>query len=157
LTGTGVREGALYQKCLNQAATSPFAFPALAVLPLSRPTQQRQGSAAFPTQPIKVVERGKPIAVRVYFQDYQPDATGKCDVYVDLHGETSCGVQFGENRGQVLWNKRAPKLGVSQVGSPYLRGTIEPSDPSGTYRVLAVAHDRNSGTVAKAEATFEVK
>lgn len=128
-----------------------------------RPTQQRQGgqggqgSVAFPTQPIKVAERGKPIAARVYFQDCQPDQEGNCDVEVDLHGETSRGVRFGEGKGQVLWNKQAPKPGVSQAGTSFLRVVIEPSDPPGTYRILAVAHDRNSGNDAKAEATFEVK
>jgi hypothetical protein len=125
-----------------------------------RPTQQRrgeQGGVAFPTQPIKVAERGKPIAARVYFQDCQPDSEGSCNVEVDLHGETSRGVRFGEGKGQVLWNKPAPKPGVSQAGTPFLRVVIEPSDPPGTYRILAVAHDRNSGNEAKAEATFEVK
>lgn len=125
-----------------------------------RPTQQRrggQGGLAFPDQPIKVAERGKPIAARVYFQDCQPDAKGNCDVEVNLHGETPRGVRFGESKGQVLWNKPAPKPGASQAGTPFLRVVIEPSDPPGTYRILAVAHDRTSGTDAKAEATFEVK
>jgi hypothetical protein len=156
---------ALSQRCkaVPQNAKAPQRKLAIRILiteaprQASRPTQQRRGSPDFPSQPIKVAERGKPIAARVYFQDCQPDSAGNCDIEVDLHGETSRGVRFGESEGQVLWNKAAPKPGVSQAGTSYMRVVIDPTDPAGTYRVLAMAYDRNSGSSANAEATFEVK
>jgi hypothetical protein len=38
-----------------------------------------------------------------------------------------------------------------------MRLQFEPKDAVGTYRIIAVAHDRNSGTDARAEASFELK
>ena len=46
---------------------------------------------------------------------------------------------------------------MTQLGSSYVKMQFEPSDPAGNYRVIAVAHDRNSGAQARAEASFAVK
>lgn len=109
-------------------------------------------------QPLKVAPRGKPISALVFFRDCKPDAGGNCNVDVDVQGVTPSGALFKNQRGAELWrNKPAPHPGITQLGSPHIRITIEPSDPAGVYRINAVAHDRIAGTDARAEATFEVK
>ena len=109
-------------------------------------------------QPVKVAPRGQTISALVFFKDCKPDAAGNCNVDVDLLGVTPSGALFKNQRGAELWrNKPAPHAGITQLGAPHMKITIEPGDPAGVYRVTAVAHDRNGGTEVKAEATFEVR
>lgn len=127
----------------------------------SQPGQKPPGpGTASPPKPIpvKVAERGKPLAAVVYFKDCQPNAAGNCNVDMDFYCETSKGVRFGDTKKAPLWLDRpAPKPGISQAGARFIGLTLEPSDPTGTYKVFVVGHDRNSGAESKAEASFEVK
>jgi len=121
------------------------------------PTKGPDGKYAR-AQPIKVAPRGKQIAAMVFFQDCKPDVGGNCNVDVDLLGATPSGALFENRPGAELWrNKPAPHAGFTQLGVAYMRITVEAGDPAGIYRLTAVAHDRNSGAEAKAEATFEVR
>ncbi|HEX9941153.1 MAG TPA: hypothetical protein VGG03_03995 [Thermoanaerobaculia bacterium] len=109
-------------------------------------------------QPVKVAPRGKLIAAVVFFKDCKPDAAGNCNVDLDLQGVDPRGAMFENRKGAELWrNKPAPHPGLTQIGAAYMKIQIEPRDPAGTYRILAVAHDRNSRTDARAEASFEVR
>jgi hypothetical protein len=108
--------------------------------------------------PLKIAPRGKLIAVLVYFKDCKPDAAGNCNVDLDLQGLTPNGSMFENRKGTDLWrNKRSPPPGFTQLGTDYMKIQVEPKDPAGTYRVIAVAHDRNGKTDARAEASFEVR
>ena len=109
-------------------------------------------------QPVKVAPRNRPISALILFKDCKPDASGNCNVDVDIQGLTPSGALFKNQRGAELWrNKTAPHAGFTQLGSPHIKITVEPRDPAGVYRIIAVAHDRIAGTNARAEATFEVK
>ena len=122
-----------------------------------RPVKGPDGKAAL-AEPVKVVPKGQQIAAVIFFKDCQPDAAGNCNVEIDLKGVNPQGVAFKDRKGADLWrNRRAPDPSVTQLGSSYMRLQFEPKDAVGTYRIIAVAHDRNSGTDARAEASFEVK
>jgi len=121
------------------------------------PTKGPDGKFSQP-EPVKVAPRGSLVAAVVYFKDCQPDTTGNCNVDVDLQGIAPGGAKFQDRKGAALWrNVKAPAAGMTQLGSSYVKMQFEPSDPAGNYRVIAVAHDRNSGAQARAEASFEVK
>jgi hypothetical protein len=109
-------------------------------------------------EPIKIAPRGKLLGGVVFFKNCRADATGKCNVDVDLQGIAPGGLVFENRKGAELWRaKKAPHPDFTQLGSPYMKIQIEPKDPAGVYRVIAVAHDRVSGLEARSEATFEVK
>ena len=111
-----------------------------------------------PAQPVKVVPKGKLVAAVVYFKDCKPNAAGNCNVDLDFWGVRPGGATFQDRKGVGLWrNKPAPHPGVTQLGSSYMKIQFEPTDPSGTYLLVAVAHDRNSGADSRAEASFQVK
>lgn len=108
-------------------------------------------------EPVKVAPRGKKVYGLVFFKDCKADATGNCNVDIDLQGMVPGGQLFENRRGAELWKKKAPHAGFTQLGTPKMTIQIEDRDPAGTYRVVAVAHDRVAGTEARSEATFEVK
>ena len=120
------------------------------------PTKGPDGKFSQP-EPVKVAPRGSLVAAVVYFKDCQPDSAGNCNVDVDLQGIAPGGSVFENRKGAALWRVKAPGPGMTQLGSSYMKMQFERSDPAGTYRVIAVAHDRNSGAEARAEASFEVK
>ena len=108
--------------------------------------------------PVTIAPRGQLVVGLVFFKDCQPDTKGNCNVDVDLQGIAPGGLTFKNSKASDLWrNKRAPHPGFVQLGAPFMKIQIEPNDPAGTYRVIAVAHDRVSGAESRAEASFEVK
>ncbi len=122
-----------------------------------RPTTGPDGKHAI-AQPVKVAPRGKPIAAFVFFQNCKPDNAGKCNVDLDLLGIDPRGSAFENRKGAPLWrNQKAPHPGIIQLGTSYMKIQLEPKDLAGTYKVVAVARDRNSGAEARADASFEVK
>jgi hypothetical protein len=121
------------------------------------PTKGPDGK--FPqAEPVKVASRGQLIAALVYFKDCRADTAGNCNVDVDLQGVAPGGAVFQNRKGAPLWRSvKAPAAGLTQLGSSYMKMQFEPSDRAGTYRVIAVAHDRNSGVEARAESSFELR
>ncbi len=122
-----------------------------------RPAKGANGQTDF-AEPVKVVPKGKQIAAVVFFQGCKPNPAGNCNLDLDLKGVDPRGVAFQDRKGAKLWsNRAAPHAGVTQLGAAYMKLQFEPNDPPGIYRILAVAHDRVSGTEARSEASFEVK
>jgi len=121
------------------------------------PTKGPDGQYAQ-AQPVKIAPRGQLLVGVLFFKDCKADAKGNCNVDVDVQGLTPSGQLFQNSKGDDLWrNKRAPHAGFVQLGVPKIRITIEPKDPAGTYRVIAIAHDRHNGAESRSEASFEVK
>lgn len=122
-----------------------------------RPAKGPNGQTDL-AQSVQVVQKSQKIATIVYFQDCKPNPAGNCNVDVDLKGVDPKGAAFQDRKGAKLWpNRPAPHAGVVQLGAAYMKLQFEPKDPPGVYRIIAVAHDRVSGTEARAEAMFEVK
>lgn len=121
------------------------------------PTKGADGKYAE-AQPVTIAPRNQLLVGFVFFRDCKADATGNCNVDVDIQGMAPGGAMFQNSKASDLWrNKRAPHEGFAQLGIPNIKITIEPKDPAGTYRVVAVAHDRNSGAESRSEASFEVR
>lgn len=122
-----------------------------------RPTKGADGKFAQ-AEPVKIAPRGKPVAAVVFFKNCRPDASGNCNVDVDLLGIDPRGKIFENRRNAALWrNVKAPAGGFTQLGSSYMKMQFEAGDPAGVWRVSAVAHDRVSGAEARSEASFELK
>ncbi|MFY9824014.1 MAG: hypothetical protein WAM82_21730 [Thermoanaerobaculia bacterium] len=121
------------------------------------PTKAADGS--YPqAQPVTVAPRGHLLVGFIFFKDCKPDAKGFCNVDVDVLGLTPGGAPFKNQKSADLWlNSKAPHAGFVQLGHANIKIQIEPSDPAGTYRVIATAHDRNNGAESHTEASFEVK
>jgi hypothetical protein len=109
-------------------------------------------------QPVTLAQRGRLLVGFIFFKDCKADAKGICNVDVDVQGLLPGGAPFKNEKGTDLWrNKKAPHAGFIQLGAPNIKIQIEPTDLAGTYRLIAVAHDRNNGAESRAEASFEVK
>lgn len=122
-----------------------------------RPAKGANGQSDL-AQPAKVVPKGKQIVAVVFFQGCQANPAGNCDLDVDLKAVDPQGTAVQDHKAAKLWpNRPAPRAGLVQLGSAYMKLQFEPNDPPGIYRVLAVAHDRVGGTEASSEASFEVK
>ncbi len=112
----------------------------------------------FQVEPVKVAERGPFLSAVVLFEGCKPDMSGNCDVDLDIVAYDPNGNVYGEMKGVELWKgKPAPDSGYTQLGMDYMGIVIEPRDPPGTYRVTAVARDRNARSEANSSASFEVK
>ena len=112
----------------------------------------------FNVVPVKVAKRGVFLSAVVMFRDCAGDASGHCDVTVDLTAYDPQGKVYGELVGEELWKgKAAPKPGFTQLGVGYMGLVIEPDDPSGTYRLVAVARDLNVPSSVTSEASFVVE
>jgi hypothetical protein len=121
------------------------------------PTKAADGTY-LPAQPVTIAPRGQLLVGVLFFKDCKADAKGNCNVDVDVQGFTPTGQMFQNSKGDDLWrNRRAPHPGFVQLSAAKIKLTIEAKDPAGTYRLIAVAHDRNSGAESRAEASFEVK
>jgi len=122
-----------------------------------RPVRGPDGKFSM-AEPVKVVPKGKLIAAVIFFKDCKADAAGNCNVELDFWGVRPDRSTFQDRKGVALWrNKPAPHPGFSQLGSSFMKLQFEPKDLSGTYMLVAVAHDRISGTDSRAETSFEVQ
>lgn len=112
----------------------------------------------FHIDAVKVAERGPFLSAVVLFNGCRANSNGDCDVDLDIVAYDPTGKLYGEIRGAELWKgKPAPPPGYTQLGMDYMGIVIEPHDPSGTYRIVAVARDRIGHSEASSTATFEVK
>ncbi len=112
----------------------------------------------FKIDPVKVAQRGPMLSAVVLFKGCKPDPAGNCDVDLDIVAYDPAGKVYGEMKGVELWKeKAAPAPGFMQLGMDYMGIVIEPKDPSGTYRISAVARDRIAKSESKSSISFEVK
>jgi len=118
----------------------------------------RSTGQPFTVVPVQVAERGQSMSAVLLFGGCKPNAVGDCDVEVDIVAHAPDGSVYGQMQGAELWvRKPAPLPGNSQLGVSYMAIVIEPQDAAGTYRVTAVARDRNARTEARSSASFEVR
>jgi hypothetical protein len=111
----------------------------------------------FDVSSVKLAPRGKFLSALLMFKGCTPDKSGNCNADVDIIAYDPKGNIYGEMMGVELWQQKpAPDSAFTQLSRSYLGLVIEPKDPIGTYRVTAVARDRNGNVEAKAEAQFQV-
>ena len=112
----------------------------------------------FESVPVKIAPRGKFLSAVVLFRGCKADASGNCNVELDIVDYDPSGKVYGEMKGVELWQHRpAPAPGHSRLGVSYMGLEIEPQDPAGTYRVEALARDLNAGAEATSATLFEVE
>ncbi|HEV7507025.1 MAG TPA: hypothetical protein VGS07_19205 [Thermoanaerobaculia bacterium] len=128
------------------------------VLITAEPEKVLHSAKGATAQPATTVARGRLLVGFIFFKDCKADKKGNCNVDVDVQGLIPGGAAFINQKGTDLWrNKQAPHAGFVQLGGSNVKIQTELKDPAGTYRLIAVAHDRNSGAQSRAEASFEVK
>ena len=115
-------------------------------------------AGGFSVVPLKVAKRGEFLSAVILFKECTPGPDGNCDAVVDITAYDPAGKIYGEFAGEELWKgKPAPMPGQTQLSVGYMGLVIEPGDPPGQYRVVAIARDLISGKEATSEATFEVQ
>ena|SRR5258708_3348906 len=120
-------------------------------------TWDRPTGKPFDVSGIKIAQRGKFLSALLMFKGCAADASGNCSADVDIIAYDPKGNVYGKMIGVELWqNKPAPSAGFTQLSRSYMGLMIEAKDPIGTYRITAVARDRNGKREARAEATFQV-
>jgi len=111
----------------------------------------------FEISPTKVAPWGKFLSALLLFKGCRPDKRGNCNADVDIIAYDPKGNVCAKLLGVELWQQKpAPDSGVTQLGRSYMNLVIEPTDPSGTYRIVAVARDKNGKTETKAETQVQV-
>ncbi len=111
----------------------------------------------FDVPGIKLAARGKILSALILFKGCAPNAAGNCSADVDIIAYDPKGNVYGKMMGVELWqDKPAPSAGFTQLSRSHMAIVIEPNDPVGTYRITAVAKDRNGKREARAETTFQV-
>lgn len=112
----------------------------------------------FEIVPVTTAPRGEFLSAVVLFEGCTADASGNCNVELDIVAYDPAGKVYGEMKGAELWQHRpAPAPGHSQLGVSYMGLEIEPQDPAGTHRVEALARDLNAGAEARSATQFEVE
>lgn len=112
----------------------------------------------FGVKPIESAQRGKFLSAIVMFKGCTPVSSGNCNAVMDIVAYDPNGKIYGEMPRVELWqDKLAPEPGYTQLSRSYMGLVIEPGDPPGIYRVIAVARDLVAKTEARSEARFEVK
>jgi hypothetical protein len=112
----------------------------------------------FEIAPVKIAPRGQFLSAVVLFRDCKADASGNCNVELDIVAYDPAGKVYGEMKGAELWQYRtAPAPGHTQLGVAYMGLEIEPQDPVGVYRIEAVARDLNAGVAGASTTQFEVE
>src|SRR6266852_3104173 len=115
------------------------------------PTKGPDGQYAQ-AQPVSIAPRGQLLVGVVFLKDCKADAKGNCNVDGDVQG-LGPGLVFKNTKGEDVWRaRRAPHAGFVQLSALKIKTTIEAKDPAGTYRLIVVAHDRNSGAESRSEA-----
>jgi hypothetical protein len=106
---------------------------------------------------VDAVSRGEFITLIVRFLGCKADQSGQCRATVDYVAYSPDGTVYGEMPNTELWlDKLAPSRGMSQLAAEYMGLVIEPTDPSGNYKVVAAVHDHNAGTSVVVWRVFEV-
>jgi len=112
----------------------------------------------FEIAPVKIAPRGRFLSAVVLFRGCKADASGNCNVALDIVAYDPAGKVYGEIRDAELWQHRpAPAPGHTQLGVAYMGLEIELQDAAGVYRVEAVARDRNAGVETKSATQFEIE
>jgi hypothetical protein len=111
----------------------------------------------FTVDSIKTAPRGTFLSALVMFKNCRADKAGNCDAVVDIVAYDPSGKVYGFMPEVELWiGKPAPGPGFSQLSRSYMGIAIESKDPIGTYRITAVARDRNAKKEARSEVRFQV-
>jgi len=117
-----------------------------------------RGKPGFKVVPVRDAARGQFLSAVILFSGCQADAVGNCNAEMSITAYDPTGKEYGAMPEAELWKaKPAPQVGATQLSRDYMGIVIEPTDPSGTYRVSVVARDLNSKQEAKSETTFSVK
>lgn len=102
--------------------------------------------------------RGRPVVIVIMFKGCAPNDRGWCDVLVDFAFLKPDGSAYGVQEGLELWvGKPPPAKGKIELGATHLGLVFEPEDPSGTYEIVALLHDKVSDVKLKLSKPLELK
>jgi hypothetical protein len=119
-----------------------------------RPTEAFQMPGFEPHRNM-VARRGKFIGIFVIFTGCKNDAQGHCNAELNIEVVKPDGYMYSTMTGDELWiGKPAPSN--LQLGPRYMKISIDPGDPAGTYKVKAYARDRISGTMLALQSQFDI-
>ncbi len=102
-----------------------------------------------------VVKRGATITGFVLFSGCG-DEHASCDADVDFKVLKPDGSVYADAPKNRIWAGPGPKAGTVGVGRRRLRIEIEPDDPLGRYKVIAIFHDPHGGKALTLEREFDV-
>jgi hypothetical protein len=105
--------------------------------------------------PRGTIKRGSSIWALLFFSGCA--AEGKsCNAIVDFRVLRPDGSVYGEMSGNKVSAHPTPKKGIVLLSSAYLQIRIEPQDPLGTYKILAVFRQADSSPPIQLEEEFDV-
>ena len=113
---------------------------------------------SVPVSVATTATRGRPVVMAIMFKGCAPNDRGWCDVLVDFAFLKPDGSAYGVQKDLELWvGKPPPPKGKIELGATHLGLVFEPEDPSGTYKIMALLHDKVSGVKLKLEKPLELK
>ncbi len=116
-----------------------------------RTTPQAYAPRAAPSDR---VQRGGVIAVLLFFSGCAVAAGQACPTVVDFKVLRPDGSVYGDFPANKVWPHPAPRQGLALLSEAHLEIDIEPDDPFGTYTVLAVLREPQSGRVIQLRRGF---
>jgi hypothetical protein len=110
----------------------------------------------LPQLPVaQAVMRGANLTGMILFHGCKAGPLGACDLVAELAIEAPDGsrTQVGASN---VWSASPPAGGASQLGSDSVGMGIDPADPLGAYRLVALVRDRVANTSLTVAARFLV-
>ncbi len=101
------------------------------------------------------VRRGDVVAALLLFAGCGTQGDS-CDAVVDFKVLRPDGSVYGELPGNVVYAGLAPRKEIVLLSQAHLMVRIEPTDPYGTYLVIAVLRERAAGRVLQLKQKFDV-
>ena len=117
----------------------------------------------IPSDTVKInnvykAKRGKPVFVIILFGNPGVDEKGKAQIEGSIKIKTAEGKIYGEVQNANIWRDLpAPKKNSLGLSVDYMGIVIEPTDPSGIYRVETTVHDKIKNVKLNLKTHFEVK
>jgi hypothetical protein len=105
--------------------------------------------------PRGVIKRGSSIWALLFLSGCA--AEGKsCDAVIDFRVLRPDGSVYGEMNGNKVSAQPMPRKGIVILSRAYLQIRIEPQDPLGTYKILAVFRQADASPSIQLEEEFDV-
>ena len=102
-------------------------------------------SESFAYQGIESIRKGAFFIAVVAFANPSVDASGNARLVADFSLLRPDGSLYGEMKDLQAWDGPPPKENILELTTKYLKGRLEPTDPLGTYQVVATIQDQVSG------------
>jgi hypothetical protein len=115
-----------------------------------------QPTAGFEMPSVDSIQKGRPLMSAIIFSGCQANASGNCAVSGDFRVVDPNGKTYAHQENANIWSLPPPDPNL-QLSVESLGLSLDPSDPLGTYVLIAVVTDRIANKTLELRTTFLAK